>query len=93
MKKLISIKKINIYQKSDQIRPFLIKINQKSICWNRFRRNDWKSNDKFGSKKLIKIPFEYDVKQILAGDRFDRISLVFMRLALAVSETNEHVIR
>ena len=76
MKKPIYIKKVNLYQKSDQIRPFLIKIDLKSICWNRFHRDDSKSsNDEFGSKKSIKMQFEYDLKQILAGGRYDRISL------------------
>ena len=69
-------------EKVDQIWPFSIKINLKSnflifftICWNRFRRDDSKSNNKFGSKKSIKRRLESDLKQILALGWLNCISL------------------
>ena len=58
---------------------FLIKIKIVHVfhsCWNQFCRNHSDSEDKFGSKKLIKRWFKSDLSQNLALSWFNRLSLI-----------------
>ena len=78
------ISKKSIYiEKVNQIWPLSIKIDLKSnfynlftICWDRCRHDELKSNDDFWLKKLIKRQFESDLKQNLALGRLNCISLI-----------------
>ena len=54
-------------------------------------------SNKFGSKKLIKSPFEYDLDRILAGGRLNRMSLIswqsnrsyFLNQSIKMTATSE----
>ena len=82
---IIWLKKSNLIEnvKNSVVIDFLIKIEQFSIKFDFFDHNHVricivamnpiKSIDDYGSKKLIKLRYEYNLKRILAGGPLDCI--------------------